>query len=296
MYEKVKEKKYHKKRLRSHRVNRSIGGDAVIFLLLAVFGVFTALPLYLIIINSLKPLNELWVFPPRFYVLNPTTKNFTDILTIIGTSTVPFLRYVFNTFFLTVVGTVAQIVIGSMCAYPLAKHKFPGHKVYFQIIFLSLMFSAVVTAIPNYLIIAKLNWIDTYWAILVPLCGSTMGVYLMKQFMEQIYDSILEAARIDGASEFTIFFRIVMPQVKAAWLTLTVFAVQGLWGMGASPFIFSEQLKTLNYALGQIVTAGIARAGVAAAVMVIMMSVPILVFVITQSNVIETMASSGVKE
>lgn len=296
MYEKVKEKKYRKKRLRSHRVNRSVGGDAIIFLFLALFGIFTALPLYLIIINSLKPLNELWVFPPRFYVINPTTKNFTDILTIIGTSTVPFLRYVFNTFFLTVVGTVAQIIIASMCAYPLAKHKFPGHKVYFQIIFLSLMFSAVVTAIPNYLIIANLNWIDTYWAILVPLCGSTMGVYLMKQFMEQIYDSILEAARIDGASEYKIFFRIVMPQVKAAWLTLTVFAVQGLWSMGASPFIFSEQLKTLNYALGQIVTAGIARAGVAAAVMVIMMSVPILVFIITQSNVIETMASSGVKE
>lgn len=295
MYEKVKEKK-PRKHLIHRRVSRSFGGDLAIFFILGIFGVFTALPLYLVIINSLKPLNELWIFPPRFYVSNPTFKNFTDIFTIVSDSTVPFSRYIFNTVFITVAGTVAQIVIASLCAYPLAKHPFPGHKFYFKMIYLSLMFSAAVTGIPNYIIVSSLGWIDTYWAILVPLCGSTMGVYLMKQFMEQINDAILEAARIDGAGEFRIFFTVVMPQVKAAWLTLTVFSVQGLWSMGASPFIFSEQLKTLNYALGQIVSAGIARAGVAAAVMVVMMSVPIIVFLITQSNVIETMASSGVKE
>lgn len=295
MYEKVKEKK-PRKHLIHRRISRSFGGDIAIFVILAVFGLFTALPLYLIIINSLKPLNELWIFPPRFYVSNPTFKNFSDIFTIMSDSYVPFTRYVFNTVLITVVGTAAQIVIASLCAYPLAKHRFPGHKVYFKMIYLSLMFSTAVTGIPNYLIISRLGWIDTYLAILVPLCGSTMGVYLMKQFMEQISDSILEAARIDGANEYKIFFRIVMPQVKAAWLTLMVFAVQGLWSMGASTFIYSEQLKTLNYALGQIVSAGIARAGVAAAVMVVMMIVPILVFLITQSNVIETMASSGVKE
>lgn len=295
MYEKVKEKK-PRKHLIHRRISRSFGGDIAIFVILAVFGLFTALPLYLIIINSLKPLNELWIFPPRFYVSNPTFKNFSDIFTIMSDSYVPFTRYAFNTVLITVVGTAAQIVIASLCAYPLAKHRFPGHKVYFKMIYLSLMFSTAVTGIPNYLIISRLGWIDTYLAILVPLCGSTMGVYLMKQFMEQISDSILEAARIDGANEYKIFFRIVMPQVKAAWLTLMVFAVQGLWSMGASTFIYSEQLKTLNYALGQIVSAGIARAGVAAAVMVVMMIVPILVFLITQSNVIETMASSGVKE
>lgn len=296
MYEKVKEKKYHKKLIHSHRINRSVGGNVFIFSLLILFGLFTALPLYLVIINSFKPLNELWVFPPRFYVISPTTKNYSDLLTILSGMTVPFSRYVFNTVFITFVGCVGQIIIGSMCAYPLAKHRFPGSNFYFKMIYLSLMFSGAVTAIPNYLIMAKLGWIDNIFAIIIPTFGSTMGVYLMKQFMEQIYDSILEAAKIDGAGEFRIFWSIVMPQVKAAWLTLTVFAVQALWGLGASPYIYSESLKTLNYALGQIVAAGIARTGVATAVMVIMMSVPIIVFVITQSNVIETMASSGVKE
>lgn len=289
-------KPYRRKRIRSHRVNRSVAGNILIFALLLIAGIFTALPMYLIIINALKPLNELWVFPPRFYVISPTSKNFSDIWTIMSNSIVPFSKYIFNTVFITVVGTAGQILVGSMCAYPLAKHKFPGHQVYFKIIYLSLMFSAAVTAIPNYLIIARLGWIDSYAAIIIPTLGSTMGVYLMKQFMEQIYDSILEAARIDGAGEYRIFWSIVMPQVKAAWLTLMVFAVQGLWSTGASPFIYSEKLKTLNYALGQIVTAGIARAGVAAAVMVVMMSVPVIVFLITQSNVLETMASSGVKE
>ena len=283
-------------RLRSHRVNRSVSGNILIFSVLLVFGAFTALPMYLIVINSLKPLNELLVFPPKFYVITPTAKNFADIWTIMSSSAVPFSKYIFNSFFITAVGTAGQILIGSMCAYPLAKHKFPGHALYFKIIYLSLMFSPAVTAIPSYLIVARLGWIDSYWAIIIPTFGSTMGVYLMKQFMEQIYDSILEAARIDGANEYRIFWSVVMPQVKAAWLTLMVFAVQGLWSTGASPFIYSEKLKTLNYALGQIVTVGIARAGVAAAVMVVMMAVPVTVFLITQSNVMETMASSGVKE
>lgn len=296
MYEKVKERKTHKRLFRSQRVNRTFRGNVAITLLLIVAGVFTAAPLYLAIINSFKPLNELWIFPPKFYVMRPTGKNYSDLLTVMSDSTVPLLRYVFNTVFITVVGTIGQIIIGSMCAYPLAKHSFPGHKIYFRIIFLSLMFSAAVTAVPTYLIMAKLGWVDTLWAILLPVFGNTMGVYLMKQFMEQIHNSILESARIDGANEFRIFWSIVMPNVKAAWLTLTVFSVQALWSMGASPFIYSENLKTLNYALGQIMTAGIARAGIGAAVAVIMMIVPIMVFLITQSNIIETMSSAAVKE
>ena len=296
MYEKVKEQKRRKRLFRARKVNRTVSGNIMVALFLTVIGAFTAAPLFLAIINSFKPLNELWIFPPKFYVMNPTFQNYSDLLTVMNDSVVPLLRYVFNTLLITILGTVGQIVFGSMCAYPLAKHNFPGHQIYFKIIFFSLMFSTAVTAIPSYLVMAKLGWIDTYMAVLVPVLGSTMGVYLMKQFMEQIHDAMLEAARIDGASEYCIFWKIVMPNVKAAWLTLIVFAVQSLWSMGANPYIYSEELKTLNFALGQIMTAGIARAGIGSAVAVIMMIVPITVFIITQSNVIEGMASAGVKE
>ena len=158
------------------------------------------------------------------------------------------------------------------------------------------MFNATVTAIPNFLIMSGLGWVDTYKAIIVPAMGSTLGLFLIKQFMEQLPDELLEAAKIDGAGEMRIFWTIVMPNIKPAWLTLMVFSVQQLWNMGSSVFIYSEQLKTLSYAINQIVAGGIARAGVGSAVIVVMMIVPIVVFIFTQSNIIETMASSGLKD
>ncbi len=297
MYKKVKKVKCRRKKLfKFHKVNRSFSGNLVLVLILGTASLFMALPLYYTVIQSIKPLNELWIFPPKFYVQNPTFKNFSELFTLMGNSRVPFLRYIFNTLFITVSGTFFQVILSSMCAYPLAKHRFPGSRHIFKVIVLSLMFSPAVTGIPNYLILAKLGWIDTYLAILVPILGSTLGLYLMKQFMEQIHDSILESAKIDGANEWMIFWRIVMPQVKAAWLTMIVFSVQGLWNIGPTIMIYSEQLKTLPYALSQIIAAGISRAGVASAVAVVMITAPLTVFVFTQSKVIETMSSSGIKE
>ncbi|MBQ3890214.1 MAG: carbohydrate ABC transporter permease, partial [Lachnospiraceae bacterium] len=135
-----------------------------------------------------------------------------------------------------------------------------------------------------------------YLSLIVPAIAKPLGLFLMKQFMEQIPDSLLEAARIDGAKEVTVFWKIAMPQVKPAWLTLIIFCFQDLWNLQGSNYIFSEELKTLPYALSQISAAGISRAGATSAVAVIMMAVPIIIFVISQSNIIETMASSGIKE
>ncbi len=278
------------------RVNRSLGGTILLFLVMLVFALFTATPLILSISNSFKPLDELWLFPPKLIPINPTGKNYSDMMTIMSNSWVPFLRYLFNTVFITVAGTFGHVILASMCAFPLAKKKFPGRDVIFNIIVLALMFNATVTAIPNYIIMAELKWINTYLALIVPSFATPLGLYLMKQFMEQIPDSLLEAARIDGAGQWRIFWRIAMPNVKAAWLTLTLLQVQNLWNMGASNFIFNEELKTLSYALGQILAGGIARAGVGAAVTVIMMLVPITIFITTQSSIIETMSTSGMKE
>lgn len=278
------------------RFSHSRAGSVAIMCFLFAAGAFMALPFVYSISTAFKPLDELWLFPPRFLVQNPTTKNFTDLLILVSNSWVPFSRYLFNTLFITFVGTAGHVLIASLCAFPLAKYRFPGSRIFFTVIVLALMFNPAVTAIPNYLIMAKLGWVDTYAALVVPAFGASLGLYLMKQFMEQIPDALLEAAKIDGAGEWKIFWSIVMPQVKPAWLTLIIFQVQALWNMGANNFIYSEQLKTLPYALSQIASAGIARAGVASAITVVMMIVPITVFIVTQSNIIQTMSTSGMKE
>lgn len=286
-------------RVRNHQVvlNRSVGGDTGIFVFLAIMGVFMFLPMYYTVIQSFKPLDELWMFPPRFYVSKPTGKNFSDLFSLLNTSWVPFSRYIFNTVFITAAGTFGNLFFSSIAAYALAKIPFPGRKGIFWLMQKSLMFTSTVTAIANFLTLSYLGLMDNVFAIIIPAWGSTMGLYLMKQFMDSsISDDVLESARLDGCSEIRTFWQIAMPMVKPAWLTLIIYSFQGLWQTGSSPYIYSEQFKTLNYAITQITAGGVARAGAAAAGTVIMMVVPILVFVITQSNIIETMASSGMKD
>ena len=288
-----------KLRTRNHKVvlNRSAGGDAGITVMLVLLGAFMFLPMVYAIMQALKPLDELWIFPPRFYVVNPTLKNFGDLFRLMSTSWVPFSRYIFNTIMISVVGTTGNLILSSLAAYSLAKIRFPGREFFFQTIVLSLMFNSTVTGICNFIVMTALGWVDTYLAIIIPTFASTLGLYLMKQFMESsVSDAVLESSRLDGASEFRTFLTIAMPMVKPAWLTLIVYSFQGLWNSGTSIYIYSEELKTFNYAISQILAGGIVRAGAGAASTVIMMIVPITVFVITQSNIIETMGSSGMKD
>lgn len=279
-----------------NRVNRSTGGDIGIYIILFIFGFLMVLPMYYAIITSLKPLDELWIFPPRFWVAKPTLKNFADLFSNLSNSWVPFSRYIFNTVFISVVGTFGHVIIASMAAYALSKKRFYGSQTIFKVIVTSLMFSGS-TAIPTFIIMSKLGLIDTYWSIILPAFSSTLGLYLMKQHMESmVKDTIIEAAKIDGAGEMRIFWTIVMPMVKPAWLTLFVFSFQGLWNSTGATYIYTEQLKTLNYAISQIISAGISRAGAGAASVVFMMILPIAVFMFSQSNIVETMSSSGIKE
>ncbi|MHB1484706.1 MAG: carbohydrate ABC transporter permease [Saccharofermentanales bacterium] len=292
----ISKRKYKKRFFKKAKVNRSKGGNFLVFIGIFILGSFIALPIVYAIGNAFKPLDELWLFPPPLLPNNPTLRNFADLFQLLTNSWVPMSRYLFNTIFITIAGTAGHVIFASMCAYALAKHKFPGANFMFSIIFLSLMFTGAVTGIPNYLIMVNLGWVNTYQALIVPAFGSAFGMFLMKQFMTQIPDSYIEAARIDGAKETRIFWKIIMPSVKPAWLTLIVFSVQALWNLGSNVFIYSEQLKTFPYAIGQIVSAGIARAGVGSAVTLVMLIVPVTTFVFTQSKIIETMASSGIKE
>ena len=288
-----------KLRTRKHKVvlNRSVGGDVGITIVLTIFGIFMFLPMYYTIIQALKPMDEIFYFPPRFYVVHPTMENFKSLFNLMSDSWVPFSRYIFNTVLISVGGTFGNLVLSSLSAYALAKIDFPGNKFFFALIQKSLMFSATVTGLVNFITLSWLGWIDTYLAIIIPAFASTLGLYLMKQFMDtNVSTEVLESARLDGASELRTFWSIAMPMVKPAWLTLIIYSFQGLWNAGQTNLIYSEQLKTLNYAISQITAGGIARTGASAASTVVMMAVPILVFVVSQSNIIETMGSSGMKD
>ena len=281
---------------KTKRVNRSTGGNILVFLMLVLLGGFMLLPVIYTVVQAFKPMEELFLFPPRFTVSNPTVKNFKLIGQLIDNLWVPFSRYTFNSIFVSTAGTAGNVIIASMAAYPLAKNDFPGKKLLFKIVTVALLFSGGVLGLAQYIIMAKFHMINTYWALILPSVATPMGLFLMKQFMEGISTSLLEAARIDGMNEFQIYWSIVMPNVKPAWLTMIIFAFQGMWSMTGGNFIYKEELKMLPTALAQIQSGGIARAGVAAAANLLMFIPPVLMFLITQSSIMETMAHAGIKE
>ena len=283
-------------RNRKLKRRRSLAVDILLFLLLAGFGIFSLFPLIFTVVNAFKPMSEIFIFPPKLTVDNPTMNNFYDLSFILESFDVPMSRYIFNTAVITGLGTLGTVLLGSMAAFALAKYEFPGSKMMSSLIVYALMFSASVTAIPNYLIMTYLGLVDTYWAVILTAVGGTLGLYLMKNFIVQIPDSLIEAATIDGANEFTIYWKIIMPLCKPAWITLIILSFQQMWGTTGGVFIYSEELKPVSYVLSQLVSGGIARTGVSSAVSLIMMTVPVAVFVISQSNVLETMSTSGMKD
>ena len=295
MAEKIKKRRKRSYK-REKKLNRSMAGNTLLFVLMGICGAAMALPLIMVINNALKPLDELFQFPPKIFVRNPTLENFSDLFILMNDTWVPFSRYMLNTIIITGGGMIGHVIIASLAAYPLAKHNFPGKKILFAMVELSMMFSWTVTQTPQYMIISWMGINNSYWALILPACAFGMGLYLMKQFMEQLPDSLMESARLDGASEFRIFWSIVMPNVKPAWLTLAIFQFQQMWNNTGGTFLRDEQLKPLQYALYQITAGGAARAGAGAAVTFMIAAVPILFFLICQSNILETMASSGMKE
>lgn len=285
-----------KLRVRNHKVvlNRSKGGDAGITVLLFILGIVMFLPMWYLLITAFKPLGERNITPPLLYVMKPTWQNFIDLFSNMNSTWVPISRYLFNTIIISVSATFGCLVLGSLTAYSLSKIKFPGRVAMFKMIQWSLMISSTITGITNFFIFVWLGWLNTYWISIIPVWASTLGLYLMKQFIDaNVSDEMIEAARIDGAGELRIYWQIVMPLVKPAWLTLLVTTFQSVWNAGASGYVWSEQLKTFNTAIANIsgVSAGAGSAG-----SVVMMSVPIIIFIINQSKIVETMGSSGMKD
>ena len=276
-------------------LSRSTGGTIAIFVFLALVGAFMLLPIVYVLVTAFKPLNEILAYPPKFFVRNPTLNNFSDLIEITQETWIPFERSLFNSMFIAITGTVAYILIASMAAYPLSKGRSRYIAIYYQVVVLAILFRPEVTRTPLYIIISKLGMVNTYWSLLMPTLAGSFGVFLMRQFMMTIPNAMIEAARVDGASDLRIWWDLVMPMVKPAWMTLAIFTFRDLWNMGESQYIYEESLKTLTAVMQSISSAGIARAGAGAAVALIMMIPPVVVFIISQSSVMETMATTGIK-
>lgn len=283
-------------RARQKRVTRSRGGNFTVFLFLGLMSLFMALPLVYTVVTAFKPASELFLFPPRFFVQNPTLENFSTMVRLASEMWVPFERYLFNSLFIAVTGTAGYLLIASMCAFALAKYKSRWLSAFNAVVVWAILFRSEVTAIPQYIIISRLGMINTYWSILLPAMSGSFGVFLVRQFLvTSVPDSLLEAARIDGATESVLFFRLVMPMIKPAWLALGIFTFQGLWNNTGVSYIYDESMKMLPVMLRQIASAGVARAGAGAAVALVLMIPPVVFFLLSQSAVLETMSHSGMK-
>ncbi len=279
------------------RYTRSKAGNVMYFAILFLAGAFTILPLIYCIITSFKPLDELLIFPPRFFVQRPTLNNYLALPSLLSKIKIPISRYFFNSLFVAIAGTVLHIIVASLAAFGFSKSKVKGRTARFWVVQIMLLYNSITLAIPRYFIYTKLHMIDTYWVYILPAIPSATGCFLMKQYMDvSVPDVLMEAAKIDGASVRKIYASVIMPILKPAWMTMLLLSFQEMWTIIPQGTIFSEQLKTLPQVMSSISAGGIARSGSAMAVTVLLMIPPIIVFLFSQSNVMETMSTSGIKE
>lgn len=290
-FSKIKSFKFKRKKIKP--------GKLFFYLLIAALVTFCVFPMITLVCRAFMPYEELFVYPPRLVVRHPTLKNFTDLLTSLSSSTVPFTRYIFNSLYVTVITVFLSIIVCSMGAYGLVKHKPIGAATIFSVVIAALSFSGHVTKIPNYMVVANLGLIDSYWALILPSLATAYNFFLVKQFCEQLPDSILEAARIDGAKEFTVFWKMAMPMLKPAWSTLAVFAFVSSWNDSFSPLVYitKDAMKTMPLAL-QTLAGGagvVARSGTPGAATLLTTAPTIIVYVIMKGRVLQTMTYSGIK-
>lgn len=268
----------------------------VVYVIMVALVLVTSLPLIYMVATAFKPLRELYLFPPTFITTHPTLQNFKQLFDTASNGDVPIVRYIFNSVTTTAATVALTILICSMGAYALEKLKPPGHKLIFRVIIVGLMFVPPVAQIPIYIVMSKLHLLNTYAALILPSLATPMYLFLMKQFLSQVSDSILESARIDGASELRIFFQIVMPMAKPAWCTVIVFAFCAQWNNSGNSIIYitDQSMKTLPYVLSSIGSGSASLVGAQAAAALLTTSVTIIIYAIMQKNVLNTMSYAGI--
>ena len=287
---------YKGKRINPKKFDRS---QIKILVIIAPLVLFMAMPLIFIINHAFKPMEELFAFPPTFFVKNPTLENFTKLIKFSRASGIPLSRYIFNSLIVTVLTVGASLLLTTMSAFALAKIKFKGRNMLTQINQLAIMFVGTAVLIPRYIVICQMGLIDTIWAHVLPLVAMPVALFLVKQFVEQVPDSLLEAAYMDGATDFQVYRKVIIPMIKPAIATAAILVFQQVWtNMETSNyFINDDGMKTLTFYMNTLVNANntVAGQGVAAAASLIMFVPNLVLFIILQKSVMNTMASSGIK-
>ncbi|MDE7061456.1 MAG: carbohydrate ABC transporter permease, partial [Lachnospiraceae bacterium] len=204
-------------------------GQIKLYCVLIPLAVVMAIPIVYIFCHAFKPMDELFAFPPKIFVSKPTWNNFRALFRASQSSGIPMSRYVFNSLIVTLTVVLASIIFSTMAAFALSKLKFKGKYTIMEINNAALMFVGVAVQIPRYLVIDTLSIKDNYLAHILPLLAMPVGLFLVKQFIDQVPDALIEAAYIDGAKDLTIYIKIILPLVKPAIATTAILAFQAVW-------------------------------------------------------------------
>lgn len=270
-----------------------------IYAFLIPIAIFMVLPIIFIINHAFKPLDELYAFPPRFFVIKPTFENFSNLLKVANTSGIPLSRYVLNSIIVTLTVVFLSVIIASLAGYVLSKKNFRGKFVLFEINNTALMFVPIAVTIPRFLTISFIGIEDTYFAHILPLLAMPVGLFLIKQFIDQIPDSLIESAIIDGANDFKLYIKIILPLIKPALATTAILAFQLVWNDLETSTLFttSENMRTLAFFMNTLAadTNIVVGQGMAAVSSLIMFAPNLILFIILQSMVMNTMSHSGLK-
>lgn len=288
---------------KGHRMNpdKFEKSQIKLYLFVVPLVLITGLPIVFIFFHAFKPMEELFAFPPKFITTNPTLDNFRKLFKASRSAGIPLSKYVFNSLLITVSVVFSSLAMSTAAAYALSKLKFKGRDAMFMINQLALMFVAVAVMIPRYLIVEKLGLIDTYWAMILPLIPLPVALFLIKQFVDQVPDSLIEAAYMDGASDFHVYIKIIIPMIKPAIATAAILVFQQVWtNLEASNYyINDDSLKSLAFYMNTLTstttTNTVAGQGISAAASLIMFIPNLVLFCILQKHVMNTMAHSGIK-
>lgn len=293
-------KRRRRSKLGGSRINpkRFSAGQIKFYCILLPLAIFMIIPVIYIINQAFKPLGELYAFPPTIFAKNPTLDNFKDLFALSGNTGVPMSRYLLNSLIVTILTVLLNLVITITAAYAFAKKKFKGNKALFGLNQLALMFVPTAVAVPRYIVIVRMGMINTWWAHILPLVAMPVGLFLVKQFVDQIPDALIEAAVVDGAKDFTIIRKIIVPLAKPALATSVVLTFQQVWDAveASNNFITDDSMRTLAFYLGSIGTNNaVAAQGMVAAASAILFLPKLVIFLFTQSQVMNTMSHSGIK-
>lgn len=288
------------KQKRKSSLTKTTMGQKLLFVGLLLSGFMMLLPLIFIFNHAFKPYSELFIYPPRIWVREPTIGSFIELFVVTRDSIIPTSRYIFNSVVITILSTAAVIAASALAAYPLAKHKFPGRDPLFFLIILSLMFVPETMQIPRYVVVSFFGLMDSYTAHILPHVAAPVGVFLMRQFMLQVPNELIEAAKLDGAREFTVFLKVVVPICVPAMATVAILQFQNIWSNTETSILFmtDDSMKTFPFFLQTItqnLSNSVARQGAAAAASMIMFIPTLIMFLVFQRKVIATMAHSGIK-